>query len=122
MSAHPDSRDTTLRQGLDLLEEQRQAMLEHNADHLSAVNGRLSDWLASFRAGMRAPGPARAPNVADGRLRDLRAALDANAILARRSTLRTARALEALVPATRQNYTADGLASTSLPRRATRSA
>lgn len=93
----------SLDDGLVLLDEQRAAMLARDADRLEEVNARLSAWIAACRRAATLP-DARATEG----LRELRAALDSNSTLARRSALQASRALGALLGPDSRLYTEQG--------------
>ncbi|MCD6674787.1 MAG: hypothetical protein LT106_18295 [Burkholderiaceae bacterium] len=107
----------SLDDGLALLEEQREAMLARDADRLEDINARLSGWIAACRKAPAAP-DAR---IAE-RLHALRAALDSNSTLARRSALQASRALGALLGPAPRLYTDEGLTNSPAHRRGVRSA
>jgi len=98
--------------GLALLDEQRRAMLERDADRLDAVNARLSAWIADCRNASS----AGQTHPAD-RLLELRDRLDANSLLARRSALQASRALGALVAPDSRIYDDEGMTRTPIGRR-----
>lgn len=107
----------SLDDGLALLEEQRQAMLARDADRLDDVNARLSEWIAACRKAPAAPEARKAE-----RLQALRAALDSNATLARRSALQASRALGSLLGPEPRLYTDEGMTRIPARRREVRSA
>lgn len=102
----------SLDDGLALLEEQRCAMLARDADRLDAVNARLSAWITGCRnASLAGDAPLA------HRLAELRHALDANSVLARRSALQASRALGALVAPDSHVYDDEGMTQAPTGRR-----
>lgn len=114
--------DALLHEGLDVLEEQRQAMLARDDARLEAANLRLAAWIEACRL----PGPPKHAVRAAGfnceAIGRLQTALGINAALARRGASHATRALGALVEATPQTYDGEGRAATTLPRRTSLSA
>lgn len=108
--------DALLLDGLEVLEDQRQAMLARDDARLEAANVRLAAWIEACRSSE----PAKRPHagafdrVALGRLQ---AALGVNAALARRGASHATRALGALVEAAPQTYDDEGRTAATLPRR-----
>ena len=108
-----------LQLGLELLEEQHDAMLSHDAARLANANLRLGEWIdrmhqvADPRSARGATLAARAGKSDGG----IGAALRANAQVAAGMRSQAARALDALVPAAAQVYEADGHKLARLPDR-----
>lgn len=98
--------------GLALLDEQLRAMLARDPDGLDAVNARLSAWIADCRNASLADDARQAR-----RLGELRDALDANSLLARRSALQASRAFGALVAPDSRIYDDEGMTPTPTGRR-----
>lgn len=115
MTERSRAHETLLNDGVALLDEQRSAMLARDAQRLDEVNARLSAWIRACRNA--AAGSDRTQD-----LLALRAALDANATLARRSALQASRAIGALLGPDARLYTVEGLARTPAHRREVRSA
>lgn len=111
MTARSGAAQSSLDDGLALLEEQRCAMLARDADRLDAVNARLSAWIAVCRDA------SQADTRLGDRLSGLRQALDANSLLARRSAQQASRALGALVAPDSRIYDDEGLAQAPTGRR-----
>jgi len=107
-----DAAPGLLDEGLARLEEQRLAMLARDAARLEAANAALAEWIDACRGGKAAAAsdPAR-------RLRELRGALYANAVLARRSSLQASRALASLTGSEPATYDDLGRQATRVARR-----
>lgn len=95
-----------LDQGRRLLDEQRQAMIDGDADRLLAGNARLAQWLASVPRGAQVPAEL---------LTALKSAAQVNAQTAARAATRNRQALDALLPAAAFTYDAAGLGRSTGP-------
>ncbi|MCO5099814.1 MAG: hypothetical protein M9885_02775 [Burkholderiaceae bacterium] len=111
-AAAPDLLD----EGLARLEEQRLAMIARDAARLEAANAALSEWIGACRSGNEDV-EATARSARNRRLRELRGALDANAVLARRASLQAARAFTALAGSQPTTYDDQGFGAARAARR-----
>lgn len=104
--------DALLHDGLDVLEEQRQAMLARDDARLEAANLRLVAWIEACSVPRHASASGREA------IGSLQTALGINAALARRAASQAARSLGALLDAAPRIYDDEGMAAPTLPRRA----
>ncbi len=106
MNAHHASAAPTgvsaelLDEGRRLLAEQRQAMIDGDADRLADRNARLAQWLARMPRGAAVPAEA---------LIALKSAAQINAQTAARAATRSQQGLQALLPSETFTYDAAGL-------------
>lgn len=111
-----DAASGLLDEGLARLEEQRLAMVARDAARLEAANAALSEWIEACRSGNEND-EATAGSAPDRQLRELRGALDANAVLARRASLQAARGFAALTGAQPATYDDQGFGAARAARR-----
>ncbi|HMM51040.1 MAG: hypothetical protein LC136_06970 [Burkholderiales bacterium] len=102
-----------LRQGLALLDAQREAMIGGKLDELARINAELADWIS------RMPRPAAAARETIGHADATRllGTLRGNAVVAQRAESAAQRGLSVLVASPDPLYEADGRKSAPARRR-----